>query len=470
MLNVHDYTICTELFIRMLGAIYFFAFGAFLFQIRGLIGSGGILPIQNFLNAIKQRFGTKSYYVVPSLFWINASDAALMGVVWVGTALSALLFLNIHPPILIPIIFVLYTSIVSTGQNFLSFGWEHFLLEVTANAFFLSLTTVPNIFIWISINFLLLRFHFQGGIVKLLSSDINWRNMTAVAYHYQTQPIPNTIAWYVHKLPLWFHQLSTALMFFIELVVPFGILAGENVRFAVYILLVGLQVMIWATGNLSFLNYLTVVLCTILLSNKFLGVLFAAPAIPEPTSLALTIFLSVVGAVLIFLQVINVWNHLMAPNPIFSKILNWLSPFRIINRYGIFAVMTTKRYEIVIEGSDDGVTWKEYLFYHKPSEVDRRPRRISPYQPRIDWQVWFLPFSSFQNEHWFQQFLSHLLLGSPQVLKLLRKNPFPDKPPKFIRALYYDYVFTDFETKKRTGHWWKRELLGNYSPTLQLRT
>lgn len=347
---------------------------------------------------------------------------------------------------------------------------EGFLLEVTVNAFFLSLTQIPNIFVWLSVNFLLFRFHLQGGAVKLLSRDVNWRNLKAIAFHYQSQPIPNTQAWYVHKLPMWFHKASTLLMHIIELVVPFGVIFGnEELRLIVFFLFFGLQFFIWFTGNFSFLNYLTVVLCVILIGDKYLIPFFGEPSAAQIPSISLQFILSIAGLTLLGLQFINVWYYLIKPIKTFEKIVSWLYPLHIANRYGIFAVMTTERVEIVVEGSNDGVNWKEYCFYYKPSDLNRRPRRISPYQPRIDWQIWFLPFTQYEYAHWFQQFLGHLLLGSKHVLSLIRINPFPDKPPKYIRSLSYLYEFSDKKTKKETGQWWVRKYLRPYSPVLRMK-
>jgi hypothetical protein len=464
MFTPHDYIISSGLFLQLLGLIFFFAFGAFLFQIRGLIGEKGILPITSYLALITRFFGKRRVYAIPSIFWIKSTDWMLLAVTAVGTVLSILLLFNVFPWIVLPLLFILYLSIVTVGQEFLSFGWESFLLEITFNAIFLSMTTVPNPWIWISLYLLLFRFHFQGGIVKLLSGDANWRNLTAVGFHYQSQPIPNTIAWYAHKLPIWFQKSSTAFMFFVELIVPFGIFfSSQEINLFVFVCFIGLQFLIWFTGNFSFLNHLTAIFSIILVSDfYFEHIGMAAPVAAAPNPLYLDIFLTVVGALLVFLQIISMWNSLFKPNPIYKCILSWLQPFHLINRYGIFAVMTTKRYEIVIEGSDDGVNWKEYLFYYKPSEVSRRPRRISPYQPRLDWQVWFLPFNPYEPEPWFKNFLFRLLKGSKPVLALLRHNPFPNKPPKCIRVLFYDYEFTSFQEKAETGNWWKRTYVMEY--------
>jgi len=461
-----SYQFIISLFPRLLGLTFFFAIGAFLFQIRGLIGEEGILPAQAFLSYVTMRFGKKRFYYFPTVFWWSASDRALVGVIAAGTIVSVLLVLGICPPLMLALLFICHLSIVKVGQDFLGFGWEMFLLEITFNTFFLTLA--PNPFIWMSLNILLFRFHLQAGAVKLQSADASWRDLTALTYHYQTQPLPNTIAWYMHRLPLWFHKLSCLLMFVIELVVPFAIFGNETIRLAVFACFFGLQFFIWFTGNLSYLNHLTAIFSMILISDTFLKPLFGeAPPLPAP-SLALNIVVSIVGITLLTLQVIQLYDHFF-PNRIFYRILNWFSPFHIVNRYGIFAVMTTKRYEIVVEGSDDGVDWKEYTFRYKPSELDRRPRRVSPYQPRLDWQAWFLPFSGYDMEPWFQNFLFRLLQGSPNVVKLLRDNPFPKAPPQFIRAVAYDYVFSDYKTRRETGKWWERQFVGRYSPELTLR-
>lgn len=469
MFTPESYTIAAALFPKLLGLIFFFAFGAFLFQIKGLIGAHGILPVDKFLDWIRIRYPKKCYTIAPTLLWINCSDRALMGIVALGTGLSVLLICGIMPAFLLLLLYVLYLSIVVGGQDFLSFGWEGFLLEVTVNAFFLSLTPTPNLMVWISLNLVLFRFHFQGGMVKLQSGDPNWRNLSGVAYHYESQPIPNMVAWYAHKLPMWFQKFSTLFMLIVEILVPFGIFGPDWMRLSVYFSLVGLQMMIWLTGNFSFLNHLTVALCTILVANEYLPEwLSSTPieSIPSTTYFWLDGFASLAGVFLIALQLVVLWNQV--GNPILSRWINSLSRYHIANRYGIFAVMTTTRFEVVFEGSNDGATWKEYTFYYKPSEINRRPRRISPYQPRLDWQAWFLPLGNYRYDAWLQEFIYCLLKGNPEVLALIRGNPFPDAPPRYIRSLMYEYTFSSWEEKKKFGWWWKREFAGIFTNPMTL--
>jgi len=462
------YLTATHVFTRLLGVIYFFAFFPFIFQIKGLLGHKGILPIETYLQFIWRRFHWKGYYYVPSLFWFNSTDRALLTVVIVGMILSVLLALNVYPLILIPLLYILYLSIISTGQDFLGFGWEIFLMEVTCNAFFLNVMSPPNPLVWVSINLLLFRFHFQAGISKFLSRDKNWRNMTALCYHYETQPLPNMQAWFFHQLPMWIHKGCCAMMFFVELVVPFAIFAPQEVRLAVWVLLAGLQVSIWFTGNLSYLNHFTFVFCTILVGDTYFKQFFGISVETPPTTEILPIAIaSMAGTILIFLQCISLWNYFLF-NRTFYEILERVQPFHIANRYGIFAVMTTKRYEIIVEGSEDGKEWKEYMFRYKPSELNRHPRRVSPYQPRLDWQAWFLPFRNYEQNLWFQLFLQRLLEGSKDVVGLMRYNPFPNHPPQYIRAVAYDYKFSDWKSLWKNGVWWQREYVGLYSPVLHL--
>ena len=466
-LNPSSYSIAIGLFTRLLGLIYLIAYIPFLFQICGLIGKDGILPITSYLEFIKSRAGNKRFYYVPTLLWLHASDKALLFLIWSGIVLGVLLMCGVFPPIILLLLYLTHLSLTSAGQDFLSFGWETFLMEMTVCLILLQTTHPFNGFGWICLNFLLLRFHVMAGASKLLSRDKAWANLTALSYHYLTQPLPNTAAYYFHKLPSWFHKVSAFLMFYIELIVPLAIISPPEIRLFVFVQLVALQIGIWFTGNLSYLNYLTVVICTILLHNRYLEPIFGPQIATTPSSEIWYMIVSTLGAFLLFLQVTSFlypffrWSFT-------RRILNAVNSFHIAYPHGIFAVMTTKRYEIVVEGSHDGQEWQEYHFFFKPGDLSHRPKRVAPYQPRLDWQAWFLPFASFHSEHWFQQFLLKLLEGKPEVIKLLKHNPFKEKPPLYVRALIYDYEFTTCQEKAETGNWWKRKLMGQFSPLLQL--
>jgi lipase maturation factor 1 len=467
MLSLDAYSISLALFPRLLGVIYLFVFFPFLFQILGLIGEKGILPIEPLLSIYEKHFGWKKFYAIPSVFWVSASDRALMIVPALGTFLGFLLALSFSPPLLLPLLILLHLSIITAGQDFLTFGWELFCCEIGYNAFLISLTNDLNPFAWISLNLLIFRFHLKSGTSKLQSGDPSWRNLMALKYHYETQPLPNAVAWYIHKLPLWFHKFTTVAVLFLEIIVPFGVFGGELLRLITFALLFFLQAMIALSGNYSYLNFLTAVLVVPLVSDNYLSPFFHAAA-KAPSPLPLHIAVSFGALFLILLQLWRLWSDYFYNAPSL-KFFHHIEPFFFANRYGIFAVMTTERYEIVIEGSQDLNTWQEYLFYYKPSEINRRPRQIAPYQPRLDWSAWFLPFRNYGGEKWLHHLLFCLLEGRSEVLKLLRFNPFPDKPPKYIRANMYLYTFSDWKTKRDTGAWWVREPVGQFSPTMMLK-
>lgn len=467
MFTPESYTIIASLFPRLLGFIYFAAHGALLFQVKGLIGKDGILPVASFLDSYQFYPLRKRLLYFPTLFWLRSTDAALLTVLSVSVLLSVLLMLGFYPSYILLALYIIQLSIICAGQDFLGFGWESFLLEITIYAFLISLTPIPNIMIWIGINFLLFRFHFQAGIVKLQTQDPSWRNLKAISYHYQTQPLPNAIAWYAYKLPLWFHKLSVFVMFGIELILPFGIFGPDWLRLIVFLGFFLLQFSIWFTGNFSYLNHLTLVFSTILLSNVYLSNFLSAPPL-YPISFIMETILFLIGFILLCFQIIRLLHHFW-PLGIFQKILYFPGILHFANRYAIFGSMTTHRYEIVVEGSLDGETWKEYLFWYKPSEINRRPRWFSPYQPRLDWQAWFLPFHNFYHCDWFQKFLKHLLKGTPEVLKLLRFNPFLEHPPKYVRTMMYEYEFSHSQEKQMDGQWWRRTLIRAYGPTISLK-
>lgn len=466
-LTPSSYSLAIDLFIRSLGAIYIIAYVPFLFQIKGLLGKEGIRPVNDLLLLAKKHYGKKRFYYLPTFFWWNASDTALLALIWTGIILGGLVLLGNGSALLLLLLYLVHLSLVSAGQDFLSFGWETFLLELTFGATLLVATTPYNAFAWIGLNFLLFRFFVEAGASKILSRDANWRNLTALWYHYFTQPLPNTTAWFVQKLPMWFHKLSCVIMLFIEICVPIAIFLTAEFRFAAFCVLFALQFAIWFTGNLSYLNHLTVVACLILIHNQYLEPYFSLSEPSEPSFLPWYIFISILGSLFFFLQV-NAFCHMFFRIPFFHRILVWIESLHLAIPHGIFAVMTTKRYEIIIEGSDDGVVWKEYEFRYKPCDVAKRAKRVAPYQPRLDWQAWFLPFRPFSHQWWFQEFLIRLLQGSQQVINLLKSNPFPDQPPKYIRVLLYDYEFTTWEEKKQTGNFWKRVYAGEYCPAIHL--
>ena len=465
------YARSTWIFLRILGAISLVAFLSLGAQIDGLVGQRGILPAQRFLQAVSARFGPEKFWLAPTLCWISASNGFLHFLYLAGAALSIFLMLDLAPAACAFLLWAAYLSLAVVCQEFLGFQWDILLLESLFLAIFLAPlrfrpggpTAPPKIAHWLS-RWLLFRLMFSSGVVKLASGDPHWRDLSALRFHYETQPLPTWIGWYAHHLPARAQTFTAAALFAIELAIPFLVFAPRRLRNFGLALLVSLQTAIGLTGNYAFFNLLAIGLCVLVCDDQTLpGRLRTGPdsRVRWPRWL-----LASVAAVVVAVSGVGIEEMLFGrawPEPAVA-LAEAAGPFRTINRYGLFAVMTTSRPEILVEGSGDGKVWKPYVFRWKPGELSRRPGFVEPHQPRLDWQMWFAALGSLEQNPWLEAFLSRLLEGSPDVLRLLRTNPFPGAPPRYVRALVYDYRFTSAEEKRRTGNWWKRELLGAYSP------
>ena len=457
-----------SLFLRGLAIVYLIAFVSFLPQINGLIGSDGILPVHNYLDAMHGEYEAKAYLYFPTLAWLNSSNTFLHILTWAGIALSIALLIRILPLAAAVGLYVLYLSLDTAGQTFFSFQWDSLLLETGFAAILLTPWGVrpsykdpaPRMAIWL-FRFLIFRLMLESGIVKLLSGDSTWRNLTALNYHYETQPLPTPPAWYFYHLPEFVQKISVAGVFAIELGLPFLFLTTRVPRRIAALITIAFQLLIAFTGNYTFFNLLTIVLCLIPLFDDG----------KRPIRERRHAVVSVVSVVLIalgLLQILNILGIFQMPQP--AAALDFGAEiFHNVNRYGLFAVMTTTRNEIIIEGSNDGENWKAYEFPYKPGDVNRRLPWVAPYQPRLDWQMWFAALSNYQSNPWFSQLMLNLLEGSKDVLGLLQTNPFPDKPPRFLRARMYDYQFSDSATRGETGAIWTRRYLGQYFPTVTLK-
>ncbi len=468
------FRLASWLFLRLLGAIYLIAFASFGVQAPGLVGARGILPVAEYLPAVKQYLGPASYWSVPTLLWFNSSNAFIKADWIAGAGLALALFFGLSwRPVRIAL-FVLYLSLVTTSQVFLSFQWDALLLEAGFLAIFLgSSTLIVRLFRW-----LLFRLMFLSGAVKLLSGDPSWRNWTALPVHYETQPLPMPAAWYFYQFPAWFHRASLGVVFAAELVIPFLIFAPRRIRIFAAFSLILFQLLIFLTGNYAFFNILAIAFCLFLLDDGFLcRVLpkFVTAMTPAPDGgsrwpvlrnvvcrALFTVVLLVSG-----LQMIETFSRVRwAPA---QSAINLIAPFEIVNTYGLFAVMTTSRPEIVIEGSNDGIAWLPYDFKYKPGNLARRPAWVQPHQPRLDWQMWFAALGDYRSDPWTLQLVGKLLEGSPDVLRLFGNDPFRGTPPRFIRATVYDYRFTTAAERQSTGDWWHREAKGVYLPALSLK-
>jgi predicted DCC family thiol-disulfide oxidoreductase YuxK len=524
-----------SVFLRGLGIIYLIAFVSLWGQIIGLVGSEGILPAKAAMTSMRraadaQHLGAGRYHLVPTFCWYKATDGFLKLQCAVGVALAGLLILGIAPAPCLFLLWLIYLSLATVCHVFLEFQWDNLLLETGFLAIFLaplqlwprwSRAAPPSRLVLWLLRWLLFKLMFQSGCVKLFSGDPTWRNLTALRYHYETQPLPTWIGWYAFQLPAWAQQVSAAIMFGIELAVPFLVFAPRRPRRWACIILVAFQVLILLTGNYGFFNLLTIVLCLVLLDDAALRALLprklraarafsnveeisahpnvCAPAradsgaassdpgsLPVPPSprpsvashpgsrkpwhwpIQVTVPLAAVAILTSLMQFSGLFHVRIAwPGPLVS-VYAWLEPFRSFNSYGLFAVMTTTRREIIIEGSKDGVTWLPYEFKYKPGDLSRRPGFVEPFMPRLDWQMWFAALGDYPQNPWLVSFCLRLLEGSRPVLALLQRDPFPRAPPQYIRAVIYDYRFTDFATRRRTGGWWSRKKLGLYLPPISL--
>lgn len=454
-----------SIFLRGLAVIYLIAFASLLPQMSGLIGSHGILPAQNYLETVRSEYGSSSYGLFPTLAWLNSSDRFLIAMVWSGIALSILLIVGLIPLPATIGLFVLYLSIDTIGQVFYSFQWDALLLETGFAAILLApwglkpsySTPVPRMTLWV-FRLLIFRLMLESGAVKLLSGDPTWRNLTALHYHYETQPLPTPVAWYAHQLPLFFQKLSVIGVFVVELLAPLFFFTKRRIRIIAALATIILQLMIAITGNYTFFNALTILLCVFLFNVK------TAESTPP--------VISAIGVLLITLgifQLVTMTGVLAEmPQPI-AWIQLHADTFHLVNQYGLFAVMTTTRPEILIQGSDDNENWKTYEFKYKPGDVARSLPWVAPYQPRLDWQMWFAALSSPQENPWFSRFLVRLLEGQQEVTTLLAVNPFPAQPPRFIRAVTYSYHFTSWSERRTSGDVWTRSPAGEYFPAVSSR-
>jgi lipase maturation factor 1 len=494
-------------FLRLLGLTYLIAFVSLWVQVDGIVGSNGLSPLNQFLPAVYARFGSTAYSLLPTLCWFDSSNGFLHFLCGGGVVLSLLLILGIAPALLLVVLFVFYLSLTIAGQTFLSFQWDILLLETGFLSIFLAPwrlwpgelmlwrgSAPPNTACPISraglflLKFLLFKLMLMSGVVKVTSGDDCWWNLTALDYHYWSQPLPTVFGWCADKSPEWFKHFSVAFCLVVEIIVPFFIWAPRRPRLIAAGLMIFLQLVIALTGNYCFFNLLTIALCLLLIDDSIVaslrrgvaGYRVSSTAIqrrgysgaPGGRSLPDRLCSYAAIAVIVLTLPINAWLIFTAfnpdadwPRPVVA-IYGRLQSFRIVNGYGLFRVMTKDRDEIVVEGSADGIDWLPYEFKWKPGDVMRAPGWCAPHQPRLDWQMWFAALGSYRENPWFGRLIVRLLQGSRDVSQLLAKNPFPHDPPRYIRAMFYRYRFTTLRERRETGAWWKREQLREYLPTV----
>ena len=466
------------LFLRALGLIFLAAFYALAYQIHGLVGARGILPAGPYLAEVARALpGVTRFWVAPTLLWINAGDAALTTVVAGGIVGSLLLVANVWPRLATIACTVCFLSCIGVLQDFSSYQSDGMLLEAGfLSCFFaprgrrpgLGADDPPSRLSLFLLQWEWFRIYFESGVVKLASGDVRWRNLTAMDRYYETGPMPAWPGWYVQQLPHWYHAGTVLITLSVELVLVWALFLPRRARVLCCAGVTALQVGIIATANYAFLNYLVLVLGVLLLDDRAMAAglrVFgreARPVAHAPDHAPTWRSWAAAGVL--------AWALIATLEPVLPAVLTLpartLAPFRVANTYGLFAVMTDAEYEIEFQGTRDGRTWIAYPFRYKPQDPGEAPGIYAPYQPRFDWNLWFASLGPWQDAPWVLLAQVRLLEGSPDVLALFRGNPFPGAPPVAVRTVRWRYWFTDLATRRATGRWWNRELLGAYTAPL----
>jgi hypothetical protein len=457
------------IFERGLSLIYLVGFIVALNQFIPLLGERGLMPAGRFVSEVPFRAS-------PSLFYLRATDTAFRAAAWAGVFLALLTLSGLvqrrsglAAGLVWGLLWILYLSFVNVGQTFYGFGWESLLCEVGFFTIFAGASNTPPqaLLNWIY-RWTLFRLMFGAGLIKL-RGDPCWRDLTCLDYYFETQPMPNPLSWYFHWLPRGVLHGGVVINHVCELIVPFGYFLPQPFAGIAGLITIAFQATLIVSGNLSWLNYLTIVLAFTTLDGRFLSWLpVAIPQLrPEPVSQRFATYgLAALVALLSIAPVLN----MLSPGQVMNTAFN---PLQIVNTYGAFGSITKERYEIVVEGTDEqtltvATKWREYEFKGKPGDPAYRPPLVAPYHMRLDWLMWFAAMGRAQDEPWFSDVILHVLQGDRQLLGLLRVNPFPDHPPQWVRASLYRYRFTTHAERSTSGLWWHRERVAEYFPAVRL--
>ncbi|XP_061848537.1 lipase maturation factor 1 isoform X2 [Colius striatus] len=490
--------------LRSIALLYFVAFLVAYHQNKQLIGEKGLLPCKLYLQNVKKYFKGKinldALSYAPTIIWFldwSDMDSTLDYLSLLGLATSAfVLITGCANMVLMAALWILYLSLVNVGQIWYSFGWESQLLETGFLGIFLcplwTLSRLPqhtppsSIVIW-GFRWLIFRIMLGAGLIKI-RGDRCWRELTCMDYHYETQPVPNPIAYFMHRSPWWFHQFETLVNHFIELVVPFFVFLGRRMCIIHGLLQILFQVLLIISGNLSFLNWLTIVPSIACFDDVSLGFLFSSRRGGVKERVArmqlqeqqlplgcyvrkvVNISFSLLIAYLSIPVVLNLLNSRQVMNTSFN-------PLRIVNTYGAFGSITKERTEVILQGTssldpnDPAAVWEEYDFKCKPGDLKRRPCFISPYHYRLDWLMWFAAFQTYEQNEWIIHLAGKLLAQEEETLSLMATNPFAGRaPPRWIRGEHFKYKFSQPGGKHASeGKWWIRKRIGPYFPPVNLQ-
>ena len=495
------------LFLRALGAIYFSAFFSLLFQVQGLIGPQGILPASEYLQAVDRQLGPRGYWFAPTLLWWSSSATALNALCWIGVIASLLAVFNIWPRLSLGFSWLVFLSFVSGLQDFSSYQSDAMLLEAGFIAMFfaprgirpgLGAASPPSRASAFLLQWEWFRIYFESGLVKIASGDPTWRNLHAMDEYYQNGPLPTWLGWYAQHLPQKFQAFTAGATLGVELGLVLLSFLPRRFRLLCFLIVTPFEICIIATANYCFLNYLVLWLGVLLLDDGFLTHVWpyaasrraaemaaldaarttTATAIPAARTSSFARRLAALAISAVCLSWVFYGTVVLLFGPLLHVLgvpalrlptqpVSWIAPLQIANRYGLFARMTWARYEIEFQGSDDGEHWIPYPFRFKPQDLERPPLVYAPYHPRFEWNLWFAMLGTLNEAPWVTSVEVRLMEASPPVLGLFAGNPFAARPPAYVRAIIYQYWFTDLETKPTAGLWWRREYLGRFGATLR---
>lgn len=440
--------------------IYLMAFIVVLRQFRPLAGEDGLTPFTRVIEKTTMRSN-------PSIFHFFPTDRAVIIVAGIGTLLSALLVVGLPqrlawfvPTVTWLIIWTCYLSIVNVGRIWWGYGWESMILEGGIIAAVLGgYNTAPSVLVILLLRWLLFRNMLGAGLIKL-RGDRCWRELTCMDYHYETQPLPNPLSWFMHKLPPLWHRIEVCINHVVELVVPFLYFAPQPIAGIAGVATIMFQGSLLISGNYAWLNILTILLAFATIPDQWLTAI--VPLEPSglvyPSLLHMDLILFLFG-ITILLSWFPVKN-MISPR---QRMNAGSNPLHLVNTYGAFGSVTRTRYELIIEGRKDDGDWQPYRFYGKPTRTDRMPRQIVPYHHRLDWQLWFAAMTSRPRRRWIQELIQALLDGDDMIRTLMVEDPFDGDPPDEVRIRRFKYEFSSLD-KLKDGVWWDREQVNTYYP------
>jgi len=471
--------------LRLLGFIYAIAFLVAINQILPLIGSKGLLPVGEYLAHVKNALGstTNGFLRLPSLFWFDHSDSSLLVAAWIGLLFSCLVAAGFANALILGVLWFIYLSFVHVGQDWYGFGWEIQLTETGFLAIFLcplfdmrpfprAPPPLPVIYLF---RWLTFRIMLGAGLIKIRGNTM-WHDGTALFYHFETQPLPGPLSRWFHFLPRLLLKAGVWMNHLAELIAPWFVFWPRLARQIAGSVIILFQVILILSGNLSFLNWLTIVPALACFDDRFWARLLPRFLVrkAETASAAAVISKPMITSSRVLAVVIGILSIQPVSNMLSSRqIMNTsFDPLDLVNTYGAFGTVEKERMNLVFEGTVDDepneqADWKPYIYKGLPVLPDSRSPQVAPYQLRLDWQLWFAAMSTADEYPWTVNLVSKLLHNDPGALSLFAKNPFPAQPPKFIRVVRYHYSFAKPGNSK--GLWWNRKRVDIWLEPLSTR-